>query len=235
MSIQHDVPGTGVLAIWHDIDPAQEAEVIEWYNREHHFERVGTVGFRRSRRYVSLEGAPKYFIAYETDAASVLSSQPYLERANAPTEWSRRSMPHFRNNFRTVCRVSWRTRGPDGGFVATFRVSPTSDPDGLRKALFDHVQKKVLVEPGLLKAQLWEADTGASAIQTGDKALRDHADSHSDWALVVSGIDLASLKATVDKHLNPEAWSALGFDARCETGFYVLQAALEKEHLTPVN
>ncbi|TCT88982.1 hypothetical protein EDC48_107169 [Gibbsiella quercinecans] len=225
--------GVGVLAIWHDIDPEYEAEVIEWYNREHHFERVSTDGFRRSRRYVAVQGAPKYFIAYETESASVLSSQAYLERANAPSPWSQRSMPHFKNNHRTVCNVVWRTRGADGGFVATFRLEPLASFDqAAENKLFDYFQETVLNAAGILKAQLWRADADASAIKTGDKALRDHEDSHSALAIILSGIDLPSLQAAVAEYLNTEVWRNLGLDGeRVAAGYYVLQAALEKEHV----
>lgn len=224
--------GKGVLAIWHDIDAGQEADVIEWYNREHHAERVGTVGFRRSRRYVAAEGAPKYFIFYETDTAQVLSSAPYLERANAPSAWSRRSMPHFRNNFRTVCRVSWRLPGPDGGHVATLRLAPAvADLDALRARLRELIAGTVLKERGMLKAQLWEAEDGASAIPTGDKALRDGPDLHSKWALVVSGISQQAVRDAVAAHLTDGALRSLGFAPDAALGFYALEAALEKDHI----
>lgn len=230
-----DNAGKGVLAIWHDIDADQEADVIEWYNREHHAERVGTLGFRRSRRHVAVEGTPKYFIFYETDSAQVLSSAPYLERANAPSDWSRRSMPHFRNNFRTVCHVTWRSSGPDGGHVATFRLSPNvEDVDALRARLTALVAGRVLKERGMLKAQLWEAEAGASAIPTGDKALRDKPDLHSKWALIVSGVSQQALRAAVAAHLSDEALAALGFAPGSALGFYSLQAALEKDHLAAV-
>lgn len=233
MTATFDKPGNGVLAIWHDIDPLQEAGVIEWYNREHHFERVGTAGFRRARRYVSIFGAPKYFIYYETDTPEVMASGPYLERANAPSEWSRRSMPYFRNNHRTVCRVSWRSTGPDGGAVATLRIAPRNSPEETQKALQLFIESTVLPLPGLLKAQLWEADAGASAIPTGDKALRDHADAHSDQALILSGIDASSLNTAVTRHILPEL-ARLGLGEGVETGLYLLQAAVDKESLTQI-
>lgn len=225
--------GTGVLAIWHDIDPAAEAEVIEWYNREHHFERVGTVGFRRVRRYAAISGAPKYFIAYETDLPETMASQPYLERANAPSEWSRRSMPHFRNNHRTVCKVTWRSAGPDGGAVVTLRLAPKDDQDAVRRALTGFVQGTILPLRGILKAQLWEADQDKSTLPTGDKALRDHPDRHSTWALIVSGIDTAALNAALTGYLLA-ALPGLGIAAGAEVGLYQLQAAVEKESLTSV-
>lgn len=225
-------PGTGVLAIWHDIEPAREAEVIEWYNREHHAERVGIDGFRRSRRYVSVKGGPKYFIYYETDEAATLSSPPYLERANNPSEGSRRSIPFFRNNFRTVCRVAWRTSGPDGGHVATFRFGlAKADPDQVRLRLKEYFASEILPSPGLLKAQQWEADHSVTAIPTSDRALRPAADHHSEWVVVLSGIGPGVLVDIIERRLTEATWAKFGAAPGVAIGIYLLEAALEKEHI----
>ena len=143
-------------------------------------------------------------------------------------------MPHFRNNHRTVCRVGWRTKGPDGGYVATFRIAPSDNSGRTREALREYVESHVLSRPGILKAQLWEAEEAATGIPTGDKALRDHPDRHSKWALILSGIDLPSVKVAVEADLGADAWSRLGIASEIELGYYVLQAGLEKEHLAPV-
>ena len=105
----------GILAIWHDIDTGQSDAVLDWYNNEHHFERLSVPGFRMVHRYSAVEGAPHLFINYETDDVSVLSSPAYLERLNAPTPWTLTSQPHFRNNSRTVCHRSFAWGRPRAG------------------------------------------------------------------------------------------------------------------------
>ena len=72
--------GGGVLAIWQDFAPEAEQMVNEWYNREHHAERVAVPGFLSARRYVAITGRPKYFVFYETESFEVLSSPAYRER-----------------------------------------------------------------------------------------------------------------------------------------------------------
>ena len=59
--------GSAVLAIWNGIDADAEADFVRWHIKEHIPERVGLLGFRRGRRYVALEGTPKFFNFYETD------------------------------------------------------------------------------------------------------------------------------------------------------------------------
>jgi hypothetical protein len=74
--------GTGAVAIWHDLLPDATEDFYEWHNREHM--RVGIPGFRRGRRYIAVEGAPKYFNLYEADSPEVLSGGDCLNGLNAP-------------------------------------------------------------------------------------------------------------------------------------------------------
>jgi hypothetical protein len=45
--------GKGMLITFTEVDPADELDFNEWYNREHIDERVALPGFRRARRYVA--------------------------------------------------------------------------------------------------------------------------------------------------------------------------------------
>lgn len=224
---------SGVLAIWHDIVAEHEAEVLCWYNKQHHAERVGTAGFRRSRRYVAIQGEPRFFIFYETDSTETLISRAYLERANNPTDWSRQAMRHFRNNFRTVCSITLRTDGADGGYVATFRIVPESGrEDELRTALSDQLFPAILKHGAILKAQLWEADDRGALVTTGDQAVRVEADQHIKWAVVVSASELNALDSLVTKELAPAAFVKLGASSKVDIGIYALQSALEADYIT---
>jgi hypothetical protein len=99
--------GTGVVAIWHDLLLDAKLDFYEWHNREHMPERVGVPGFRRGRRYISVNGAPEFFNLYEADSPEVLGGQDYLNRLNAPTPWTQRVVPSFRNVARSICRVAF--------------------------------------------------------------------------------------------------------------------------------
>ena len=89
--------GKGLLAVWMDIPTHLEADFNRWYDEEHLAERAGIPGFLNARRYVSLQGTPKYVALYDTVDAQVLHSDAYLEVLNKVTPWTQRVRPHFEN------------------------------------------------------------------------------------------------------------------------------------------
>ena len=86
-------------------------------------ERVGIPGFRRGRRYVAISGAPEYFNLYEADSPETLAGQDYLNRLNAPTPWTQRVVPSFRNVARSICRVAFTNGVGSGGVMLTLRFA----------------------------------------------------------------------------------------------------------------
>jgi hypothetical protein len=89
--------GKGLLAVWTDIPAHIEADFNRWYDEEHLPERAGIPGFLNARRYVSLQGTPKYLALYDTVDAQVLQSDPYLAVLGNSTPWTQRIRPHFQN------------------------------------------------------------------------------------------------------------------------------------------
>jgi hypothetical protein len=98
----------GYLVVANDVAPGAEQAFERWYQGEHLAERLGVPGFQNARRYLALEGAPRYAALYETDDAGVLASEPYRARLNAPTEMTQAIMPAFRNMSRTVMECDYR-------------------------------------------------------------------------------------------------------------------------------
>jgi hypothetical protein len=105
--------GKGVLAIWNGIAPEAEEDFVAWHVREHIPERVALSGFLRGRRYVALDGFPKYFNFYETTTADDLSSAAYRARLDAPTDWTRKVVAQFRDTLRRSSEF-WYGRRRDG-------------------------------------------------------------------------------------------------------------------------
>ena len=110
--------GAGFLAIWSDVEAQEETNYLHWLTREHTAERVSVPGFLGVRVFrARLPEHCRYFILYRLQQASVLSSESYLARLNAPTEWSRRIMPLLRNLVRGGgCVVAEAGRG-EGAMV----------------------------------------------------------------------------------------------------------------------
>ncbi|ODT55071.1 MAG: hypothetical protein ABS59_04395 [Methylobacterium sp. SCN 67-24] len=127
--------GCGILAIWHDIVPEHQTDVLFWYDREHHFERLAVPGFRSVRRYQAEPGtSPQLFIRYETESIATLSAPAYLERLNQPTPWTLRCQPQFRGNSRTVCERIESHGGAEGGCAVTIRLAGPMSAE-LRQAI----------------------------------------------------------------------------------------------------
>jgi hypothetical protein len=188
METQH----SGILAIWHDIVPEHAADVFAWYNREHHFERLDVPGFLNVRRYRAVQGSPELFIRYETKDVGVLSSEIYLARLNNPTPWTLQSQPQFRNNSRTVCLRKSSIGYAEGGFVVTIRIEASAG-DGDPAAWDWAAVAEVLVnKPGIVGAELWEADRERSTIATKEKQLRGGEDHYVASVVVVHATDHAS-------------------------------------------
>jgi hypothetical protein len=95
-------PSTHLL-IWADIPADHEAAFNEWYNREHAPDRVlGIPGFIQARRFVAVEGAPKYVALYEVTGPEVFKNEAYLVMRRSPDPSSRKFIPNFRNVIRFI-------------------------------------------------------------------------------------------------------------------------------------
>jgi hypothetical protein len=86
-----------------DIDPANEEDFNRWYEEEHLAERMSVPGFLHARRFVALEGGPKYLALYDLESPQVLQSPPYLHLTGAgKSAWTKRMEGQFRNFRRNV-------------------------------------------------------------------------------------------------------------------------------------
>jgi hypothetical protein len=80
----------GILLVMMDPPPSLEEEFNAWYDREHVPQRLGVEGFLSARRYVCLEGSPKYLALYDLVELGVLQSPGYA-RVSGPNDsaWTR--------------------------------------------------------------------------------------------------------------------------------------------------
>jgi hypothetical protein len=157
--------GQGLLAVWTDIPAAMEGEFNRWYNEEHLAERVGIPGFLNARRYVSLEGTPKYIALYETADARVLRSETYLKVLNNASPWTQSIRPHFqrfvRNEYEWILSLGTL---PDRAAPYVLTVRLETDPE--HEAEFnewyntDHLPALVSV-PGVYAARRYRTTAGS--------------------------------------------------------------------------
>jgi hypothetical protein len=192
--------GKGVIAIWQDLVPEFKQEYREWHNRQHVPERLSIPGFRRGRRFVAIEGGPEFYTLYETDKPEDVSGKAYLERLNAPTEWTRRIMPAFRNMVRSVCRVVYSEGVGEGGFLVTFRFG---FPEGKQSQITSELQFRLLPPlaelPGIAGVHLCVADGSASGIQTFEKTFRAAEDLVAACVVMIEGNSIPQIRAASDR------------------------------------
>jgi hypothetical protein len=185
MRANGDGVGRGILAIWHDIMSEHETDTLEWYDRQHHFERIDIHGFIGVRRYDVIEGAPRLFIRYETRDVDVLSSEAYVERVNNPTPWTLRSQPRMRNYSRTVCVRRGRVGRAEGGFVVTIRLQAEGAVNITASWDWRRAAAGLAQAPGILGVEFWEADSARSTIVSKEKQLRGEEDRYVGAVLVI--------------------------------------------------
>jgi hypothetical protein len=98
----------GLLAVWMDMPADREDDFNRWYNEEHLADRMAFPGFLRVRRYVSLNGAPKYVALYDI-TGEAMTSEPYMHARKNPTPWTQRVtsglMANIRNEYTLVKTV----------------------------------------------------------------------------------------------------------------------------------
>lgn len=211
--------GNGVLAIWNGIAAGQDREFLRWHVGQHLPERMAVPGFLRARRYVSIDGHPRYFNFYEVADVDVLQSDAYLARLNAPTDWTKAVVPHFTDTSRTLCQVIESRGHGCGGIVQTLRIA--GDAAALRPlvaALADHAD---ISGVSLLARYV------AAVAPTSESQMRAAPDTSSPAILLVEGADVRALTAAVGDLASDTAIAALTGDVAIDRGSYQLDFMMD--------
>ena len=199
--------GLGAVCIWHDLLPEARDDFHQWHNREHMPERVGIPGFRRGRRYVAIAGTPEYFNLYEADSAEVLGGQDYLNRLNAPTEWTRQVVPSFRSVSRSICRVVYTHGVGQGAFMLTQRFDVGErDRSQVVKTLRQRLLPPLCDNKGIAGVHLCLADESISKVETAEKKARADTTQVPTSIILIEGnsaADVGAAGAALGQELQP--------------------------------
>src|SRR3954469_11329016 len=123
--------GAGFLAIWSDVEPGNLTDYRHWLTREHTTERVTTKGFLGVRVFRAARAdINRFFILYELESPEVLDGPAYLARLNAPTPWSRRTMPRLGNFIRGGGVMAARAGRGEGSTISALRIDHVPDDPG---------------------------------------------------------------------------------------------------------
>ena len=77
--------------------PDREQEFNDWYNTVYIPTYLTVPGVLRARRFVAVEGQPKYLTLYEFENATVSESEPW-DRARDSNPWSNRIRAFMRHD-----------------------------------------------------------------------------------------------------------------------------------------
>lgn len=206
--------GQAALAMWWDMAPAMREEFEHWHSHEHFPERLALPGFQRGSRWADAAGGEGFFILYELSAYEALVSPEYLARLNAPSEWSRKMMPHHRDMVRSQCRVLESRGGAVAGQAITVRFSPAAGQQVRLRQHVDSLVRQLPALPGITGAHLLQTETPAIG-PTTEQRIRGLADRAADWIFVANGYDPQALHRLAQGELSAAALRGAGAAVGC--------------------
>jgi hypothetical protein len=162
--------GSGLMAFWASFDAKYVLRYQQWHNCEHIPERVSIPGFLRGRRYRAMDNSPHFLMMYDTASPEVLSSGPYLDALNNPTQWTQEALTQFRTPVRNIYRFVGQAGAP-GPFVAPwitalrFNLPKAEAPDASAWL------QELTNAPDVNLVQLWQVDETASMIMTKERKI----------------------------------------------------------------
>jgi hypothetical protein len=190
--------GAAALGIWMDVDTAGLDDFNAWYRRQHLPERLSVPGFLRGRRYQATGAGPVYFTLYETANAAVLSSAPYMERLNNPTDWTRRALPMIRRMVRNAYR---RVAGSPTDRVAphlmTVRIQPQPGRADVKRWLVEEAVGALRGVDRVDGIAVYESDGGGTSVVTEERRIVGGEVSAAPPFLVVCELEQAQAEGAV--------------------------------------
>jgi hypothetical protein len=179
----------GFLAIWSDVDPADETDYLHWLTREHVQERLAVPVFLAVRVFrTDAEGRARFLIFYRLQEASAVGSAAYLARLNAPTPWSQKIMPRLKNFMRGGGSIVQECGSGAGGHVAPVLIARSEVPDYCEAAV------EIAKADRIAATRVFEVDRGISEIRTNEKAMRA-GDRSFEAMLLIEALDEGELAA----------------------------------------
>jgi len=145
-----------------------EDEFNRWYDEEHIPNLGGLPGYFSARRYVAVEGEPKYMAMYEIASMEAFRSAEHDHAANTP--WTARMRPHFSSRGITfyeqvfpadgVLRgASW---GAEEGGLLTVRLDVAAEHEQDFNDWYDQEHLAALATvPGVIAVRRFRATEGA--------------------------------------------------------------------------
>ncbi|MGH8636945.1 MAG: hypothetical protein ACREUX_03675 [Burkholderiales bacterium] len=191
--------GKAVMVNWSDVAPEHRHAYYEWHSREHMVGRVAIPGFIRGRRYIAAQASRDFLVCYEVEDVGVLTGKAYLDKANAPSELTRRTTPFVKNSSRALAAVRHTLGIGTGGCVLTLRFDAKP---GEEVRLERHLVEALPPLAGIAEitgAHFCVADQAASSIVPVERQGRPT--TVPRWIVIVEGVTLEAVNAACDANL----------------------------------
>src|SRR5918992_5422219 len=157
--------GQAVMVNWSDVAPAHRHAYYEWHCREHMVGRVALPGFIRGRRCIAANASRDFLVWYEVESVDVLKSKAYLDKANAPSELTRRTTPFIKGSSRGLARVRHTLGIGTGGCALTLRFDAAPGEEAqLERHLVSEALPPLAAIPEITRPHFCVADLEASTI-----------------------------------------------------------------------
>ena len=183
-----------VLFVLNDVPKGMEDEFTRWYHQEHLAERLSLPGFKRARRYHSVDGQPNYMVVYDCDRVEVLASASYLSRLAQPTLWTRKIMRNFLNMERSACNETWSAGEGTGGTAIVTHCKPIHGrEEDARRFIRDELGPRLMQNTCIVRIALWETNIGVTNSPSMERKLRPGKDAVADWVLFIECTDLGQV------------------------------------------
>ncbi|HJZ19314.1 MAG TPA: hypothetical protein VJ226_00060, partial [Bradyrhizobium sp.] len=155
---------------------------------------VAIEGFLEARRYVAIDGHPKYLCLYSTAELGVLDSAAYRKALANPTDWSSKTMARFKNMIRSVARITVSRGNGRGAVLGIVRLRPAAGAaDALRAGLRGALDPAGL--DGIISMHLIESDPKLSGPTHIDaSAAKPGA---GDWFVLIDGTEVGAVSQAI--------------------------------------
>ncbi|RYE69026.1 MAG: hypothetical protein EOO81_08880 [Oxalobacteraceae bacterium] len=192
----------GVLFVLNDVPKGMDEEFTRWYHQEHLTERLALPGFRRARRYRSVDGQPNYMVVYDCDTVEILASPPYLDRLAHPTPWTQKIMRNFLNMERSACKETWSAGEGIGGSAIVTHCKPIQGrEEDARRFIHAELGPRLMQDASNVRIALWETNVRITNASSAERKLRPGKDAVADWVLFIECTDLGQVALALHSHV----------------------------------
>lgn len=151
--------GKGFLMVTMEPTPAYDEDFNDWYDMEHVPDRTSIPGFETGRRYVCINGWPRYLSMYDLTTIDVLEGEAYKSRAwNGFSAWTKRMLGKVRGQWRGSGTQIYPGQAVTGHFARLTFLRFHNAPDTLADRITQGVRANFEKRPETKQVRVLRSD-----------------------------------------------------------------------------